>query len=122
MNSVALIGRMTRDVELRRTNSGKAVASFTLAVNRDKETADFINCIAWNKTAEILAQYTSKGHKVGVEGRIQTRTYDDNNGKKVYVTEVVANRIELLESKPQEKQEEKQVDNSFTIDEADLPF
>jgi single-strand DNA-binding protein len=99
MNKVLLIGRLTKQAELRYTPNGKAVASFTVAVQRNKEEADFINCVAWNKTAENLANYTSKGSLIGVEGSIQTRSYKNNEGKTVYVTEVWAQSVEFLSSK-----------------------
>lgn len=103
VNRVILVGRLTKDPELRRTQSGKSVASFTVAVNRrfgQQEQADFISCVAWEKTAEFLSQYAKKGAMVSVEGRISTRNYDDvNTGKKVYVTEVVSDNVQLLESR-----------------------
>ncbi len=103
LNRVVLVGRITRDPELRKTQSGTSVLSFTCAVNRrfqtQEATADFINCVAWNKTAEFMSQYVRKGALIGVDGRIQTRNYDDNTGRKVYVTEVVAEQVQLLESK-----------------------
>lgn len=105
MNTVNLIGRIVKDVELRQTQTGKSVVQFTLAVSRTKEETDFINCVAWNQTAELLATYTHKGSLIGIEGRIQTRNYDNNQGQKVYVTEVIANRIEFLE--PRSKSESK---------------
>src|SRR5699024_12812764 len=99
MNRSVIVGRLTKDVDLRYTQNGKAVGNFTLAVNRpfrNQQTndydADFINCVAWGKQAENLAQYMKKGSQVGVDGRIQTRTYDDKDGKTVYVTEDVADR------------------------------
>lgn len=105
INNVVLVGRLTRDVELRYTGSGTAVGNFTIAIDRpfknasgEKET-DFINCQAWRKTAENLANYTRKGSLVGVQGRIQTRNYTKDDGQKVYVTEVVADNFSLLESK-----------------------
>lgn len=97
INNVVLTGRLTKDIELRRTTSGKTCTSFTLAVNRNREETDFINCVAWDKVAELLEQYTRKGFQIGVEGRIQTRNYDDRNGKKVYITEVLVNSISFLE-------------------------
>ena len=97
INTVVLTGRLTKDIELRRTTSGKICTSFTLAVNRNKQETDFINCVAWDKVAELLERYTHKGSQIGVEGRIQTRNYDDRNGKKVYVTEVLVNSISFLE-------------------------
>ena len=97
INTVVLTGRLTKDIELRRTTSGKTCTSFTLAVNRNKQETDFINCVAWDKVAELLERYTHKGSQIGVEGRIQTRNYDDRNGKKVYITEVLVNSISFLE-------------------------
>lgn len=105
INRVVLIGRMTRDPELRRTGQGDAVTSFTLAVNRNytsrdgQQQADFINCVVWRKPAENVERYCSKGSLVGVEGRIQTRNYDDAQGKKVYVVEVICDSIQFLDTK-----------------------
>ena len=138
MNRSVIVGRLTKDVDLRYTQNGKAVGNFTLAVNRpfkNKQTndfdADFINCVAWGKQAENLAQYMKKGSQVGVDGRIQTRTYDDKDGKTVYVTEVVADNIQFLESRKDNDQNSKQQqeNNPFEsnaepidIDDSDLPF
>lgn len=97
MNYTVLTGRICKDIELRQTQTGKSVVQFTLAVSRTKEETDFISCVAWNQTAELLATYTHKGSLIGLEGRIQTRNYDNNQGQKIYVTEVIANRIEFLE-------------------------
>ena len=102
MNQVILIGRLTKDPELRETSSGKPVASFTLAVDKFGEGADFINCVVWNKQAENLAKYQKKGGQIGVSGRLQTRDYDDEKGNKRYVTEVVADSIEYLGAKKEE--------------------
>lgn len=107
MNKVVLIGRLTKDPELRYTASNVAAASFTLAVNRTFQNqngvreADFINIVMWRKQAETAKKYLSKGSLIAVEGRIQTRNYDGADGKKVYVTEVVADNFEFLESKGQ---------------------
>ena len=96
INRVVLVGRMTRNPELRRTQQGDAVTSFTLAVNRNftsgdgQRQADFINCVVWRKPAENVERYCSKGSLVGVEGKIQTRTYDDKDGKTVFVVELDA--------------------------------
>lgn len=102
INSVALTGRLTKDVDLRTTQSGISVASFTLAVNRqyskDKE-ADFINCVAFKKTAEVLRQLAGKGRLIGVTGSIQTRHYTGKDGKEVYVTEILANNVSFLDSR-----------------------
>lgn len=108
LNNVSLVGRTTRDVELRYTPSNVAVATFTLAVNRtfknengDRE-ADFINCVMWRQQAENLANWAKKGALIGITGRIQTRSYDNQQGQRVYVTEVVAEQFQLLESKGQQ--------------------
>lgn len=101
-NIAVLIGRPTKNIELRTTQSGISVASFTLAVDKDsskqKDEADFVPCVAWNRTAEILSQYAGKGRLICVEGRIQTRNYDNKEGQRVYATEVVAERVKLLPS------------------------
>ncbi len=106
MNKVELIGRLTKDPEVRYTQSNNTlVASFTLAVNRrftregDTQTADFINCVAWAKTGEFVSKYFKKGQQVAVIGRIQTRSWDDDNGQKHYVTEVVAEEAYFADSK-----------------------
>lgn len=104
LNRVVLVGRMTRDPELRRTASGAAVTSFTLALNRnynsaDGITADYIPCVVWNKSAENVEKYCSKGSLVGVEGRLRSRTYDNAQGQKVYVVEVVCDSVQFLETK-----------------------
>lgn len=105
MNKVFLIGRLTKDPELRYTGSNTPVASFTLAVNRTftnqsgEREADFINIVVWRKQAENVKNYLSQGSQVAVDGRIQTRSYDDNNGQRRYVTEVVADNVEFLGSK-----------------------
>lgn len=106
INRVVMVGRMTRDPELRRTGSGAAVASFTLALNRnynsaDGQQADYISCVVWNKVAENVAQYCSKGSLVGVEGRLRSRTYDNAQGQRVYVTEVVCDSVQFLETRAQ---------------------
>lgn len=105
MNKVILIGRLTKDPELRHTGSGMAVCQITVAINRmgtnqngDRLT-DFINVVVWDKQAENVSKYLSKGRLVAVDGRIQTRNYDGADGKKVYVTEVVASNVQFLESK-----------------------
>lgn len=96
---------MVRDPELKNTNSGKAVANFTLAIDRrfknkdGQKEADFINCQAWGKTAEVLGQYTKKGSRIGIVGRLQVRSYDAQDGTKRWVTEVVVEELEFLESK-----------------------
>jgi len=104
INRVVLVGRITKDPVLRKTTSGISVVAFTLAVNRrikkeGQPDADFINCQAWQGVADVLHKYTKKGSLIGVEGRIQTRSYDDRSGKRVYVTEVVADSVQFLEPK-----------------------
>ncbi len=105
INNVVLIGRLTRDVELRYTPSNIAVATFNLAVNRNfknqdgEREADFINCVMWQKSAENLANWTRKGMLIGITGRIQTRSYENQQGQRVYVTEVVADSFQVLEKR-----------------------
>lgn len=105
MNKVFLIGRLTRDPELRYTGSNTAVASFSLAVNRNftnangEREADFINIVVWRKQAENVKNYLSQGSQVAIDGRIQTRSYDDQNGQRRYVTEVIADSVEFIGSK-----------------------
>lgn len=143
INRTVLTGRLTKDPELRYTQSGDAVGSFTLAVNRQytnkqgEREADFINCVIWRKAAENFANFTHKGSLVGIDGRIQTRSYENQQGNKVYVTEVVIENFSLLEPRSQSDQIQqaskkktpsvnqdpfasngKQID----IDEDDLPF
>ncbi|EAG7299106.1 single-stranded DNA-binding protein [Listeria monocytogenes] len=105
MNRVVLVGRLTKDPDLRYTPAGAAVATFTLAVNRPfkngqgEQEADFINCVVWRKPAENVANFLKKGSMAGVDGRVQTRNYEDKDGKRVFVTEVVAESVQFLESK-----------------------
>lgn len=141
LNNVSLVGRLTKDIDLRYTPSNVAVATFTLAVNRafknengDRE-ADFINCVMWRQQAENLANWAKKGALIGITGRIQTRNYDNQQGQRVYVTEVVAEQFQLLESKGQgnqgqQRQTQQQVPdfsrsantNPLDISDDDLPF
>jgi len=110
MNKVFLIGRLTRDPELRYTGNNTAVASFSIAVNRNftnqsgEREADFINIVVWRKQAENVKNYLTQGSQVAIDGRIQTRSYDDQDGKKRYVTEVVADNVEFLGSKNSSQQ------------------
>lgn len=107
MNKAILVGNLTRDPEMRTTPNGVSVTSFTVAVNRryksqdGQQQTDFINCVAWRGTAEFIAKYFTKGSKIGVVGTIQTRTYDDQNGVRRYVTEVVCDEAEFVTSKAQ---------------------
>lgn len=141
MNTVVLVGRTTRDIDLRRTGNGTAVASFTLAVNRDFKTndgqeADFIQCVAWKKTAELLEQYVHKGDRIAANGSIRTRNYEDSHGRTVYVTEVLVNHVEFLETKNREMPSDSPSNQNksdpynglgnpgygYDIDSSDLPF
>ncbi len=114
MNKVILIGRLTRDPELRYTGSNTPVATFSLAVNRSftnqngEREADFINCVVWRKLAETVKNYLSQGSQVAVEGRIQTRNYDDQNGQRRYVTEVVVENIDFVGTKRDNSQSSNQ--------------
>ena len=105
MNNVSLVGRLTKDPELRTISTGNTTCSFTIAINRTfansngEREADFINCVVWGKQAENFAKFCTKGSLIGVTGRIQTRNYDAQDGRKVYVTEVVATNIQFLSNK-----------------------
>lgn len=118
MNKVILIGNITKDIELRQSNSGKFVVKFSIAINNGKDQqgnelpADFINCTAWNKTAEILDKYTNKGSKISVEGAIKTQTWVDQQGNNRYKTYVLVDRVELL-GRPQQQQNPAQVANQY---------
>lgn len=139
INSVVLTGRLTKDIELKYTQGGTAVGTFSLAVNRaftnqqGEREADFINAVIWRKSAENLANFTHKGSLIGVEGRLQTRNYENQQGSKVYVTEVVVDNFSLLEHKgeggQQHADQRSQQQNSFAnsgeelnITDDDLPF
>ena len=146
MNAVSLIGRLTKDIELRKTPSGMSFARFTLAVNRrfkkdQGPDADFISCVAWDKRADVMYQYLRKGSQVGIEGRIETGSYE-RNGQRVYTTDVVVDNFYFLESRQQRQEYQQQQGNynlsenptssvqSYTyeepeqieIDDRDLPF
>ncbi|MFZ0475757.1 MAG: single-stranded DNA-binding protein [Halobacillus sp.] len=105
LNRVVLVGRLTKDPDLRYTPNGVAVANFTIAVNRPfsnnqgGQDADFLNCVVWRRAAENLANFMNKGSLVGVDGRLQSRSFDNQEGKRVFVTEVVADSVQFLESK-----------------------
>jgi single-strand DNA-binding protein len=137
MNRTILVGRLTKDPDLRYTPNGVSVATFTLAVNRPfsnkegEKEVDFINCVVWRKPAENVANFLKKGSLAGVDGRIQTRNYDGQDGKKVYVTEVLAESVQFLEPKKDSvapKQETKDNNDPFggsgqlNITDEDLPF
>lgn len=145
MNNVCLLGRLTRDPELRYTTSGMAVVRFTLAVDRhmskekkqeaeakNQQTADFISCVAWNKTAELIANFMQKGRRIGVEGRIQTGSYE-KDGQRIFTTDVVVNQMDFLDSlndragtqsNTNNKFESQQndIDGFFPIDDVEIPF
>lgn len=143
INRFVGVGRLTKDIELKYTQNGKAVANFTIAVNRPfknaqgETDADFIMCQSWGKQAENLANYMRKGSQIGVDGRIQTRSYEGQDGKRVYVTEVVADNVQFLETKKSQGNQQSQHQPSHTkkeqkqesgqtkpldIDDSDLPF
>ena len=135
VNQVVLIGRCVKDPELKKTQNNKSVVSFTIAVNQkyNRDKTDFINCVAWEKTADYLGNYVKKGNLIAVEGRISTRNYDGSDGKKVYITEVVCESVQGLErndqtqaksSEPKPWQTYKEPVNDYPIDieEDVLPF
>lgn len=142
LNSVSLTGRLTKDIELRYTQSGKAVGSFSIAVDRQFRSAngnretDFINCNVWGKSAENLSKFTHKGSLIGIEGRIQTRSYENQQGNKVHVTEVIVSNFAFLESRQSSQDNQQQAANNpasqgnelanqgqqLNISDNDLPF
>jgi single-strand DNA-binding protein len=119
LNNVVLIGRLTKDPEVRQTQSGLSVASFTLAVDRnlggDKKETDFINIVVWRQAAEAVGKYLSKGKMAAVQGKIQTRNYEGSDGKKVYITEVLADNVRFLD-RPDSK------DTPIETGQDELPF
>lgn len=125
INNVTLVGRLTKDIDLRKTQSNLSTCSFTLAIDRrfKSDEADFINCVAWKQSADFLSQYARKGTIVSVEGRIQTRSYDGQNGK-VFVTEVVADNVQIItEKKDNFKMGGSRADSGKNIiDPDELPF
>lgn len=111
INRVVLTGRLTKDLELRQTQSGKSTVSFSLAVDRafrkdGQPEADFIQCVAWNRQAEAMAQYLHRGSLIGIDGRLQTRSYDNKQGQRVYVTEVMVDSFMFLEPRNQAQAQE----------------
>lgn len=142
LNSICLVGRLTKDAELRYTPNNQAVATFTLAVNRNfksqngEREADFINCVIWRQQAENLANWAKKGALIGITGRIQTRSYENQQGQRVFVTEAVADNFQLLESRKDReagqsqgysqpdfsRQAEPMNANPMDISDDDLPF
>ena len=127
MNKVFLIGNLSKDPELRTTNSGKSVCTFSIAVNRRKDkdgnsTADFFSIVAWRQLAELCGKYLAKGRKVSVVGELQNRSYEANDGTKQHVTEIVANEIEFLTPKGESKEQANFAEGFTEIDGSDLPF
>ena len=132
MNKVILIGRVTKDIELKTTPTGKSVVLFTLAVNRNHKNADgnydadFINCVAYDMRAETIRQYVHKGDKFGIDGRLKTRTFDRQDGSKAYVTEVIVDGFEFLENKKDKPTEAESYSNTEDFEpienDGDLPF
>lgn len=126
MNQVCLLGRITKDLEVKPTTSS-AVVNFTLAVNRSfkregQPEVDFIGCVAWGKTAEFMGKYMGKGKQIGVTGELQVRTWDDNEGKKHYVTEVLVKNVYFADSKQQSEDKIEFDPTKFSQDDLDLPF
>lgn len=132
MNKVVLVGRLTKDPEVKYSNN-TAITRFTLAINRSfkkdgQQEADFINCVAFNKRAEAIANYVQKGHKLGVAGRIQTGSYTNQEGQRIYTTDVIVDEMEFLESKNSSSGSSQQNPNADSDgflpveDDDDLPF
>ncbi len=140
INKVIMIGRLTRDVELKMTSSGIPVCSFTVAIDNrmskdaQERTTSFINCVAWQATAKLMATYLKKGSLVGVEGRLQSRSYETKDGRKATVTEVVCENIQFLDPKDSnngsnrnagfsmEEDRPSEDDDALSFSEEDLPF
>ena len=134
MNHVILTGRLTSDTEIKKTQNGKSVTSFIIAVSNGKDKdADFINCVAWEKTAELINQYIKKGHMFGINGKVSTRSFENKEGKKQYVTEILVREVEFLESKQKENKQQEQYESPYDnyigepekpldISSDDLPF
>ena len=127
INNLTLIGRLTKDVELKYTPANQAVAQFTLAVNRTFKNAngeresDFINCVIWRKSAENFANFVKKGALIGITGRIQTRNYENAQGQRVYVTEVIADNFQMLESRSQQQGQQQAQPQQATQQQAKQP-
>lgn len=128
MNKVILIGRTTKEIVATQTNSGIDIANFTLAVQRKFRNADgefetdFINCVAWRKTAELVGKYVKKGDRLGVVGELQTRSYEAQDGTRRYITEVLVNEIEFLTSKNERQEPESKLEEIDDYSKDDLPF
>ena len=125
LNKVILLGRMVKDAEIRHTDSGKAVTSFTIAVDNghgDNKKTDFINCVAWEKTAEFIKNWFGKGRMIAIVGRISTRTYESQDSKKNYVTEVVVNEVSFADSKKDETPQENKDEFTVVPNDVGLPW
>lgn len=116
MNRVILIGRLTRDPEVRTSQEGTLVARYTLAVNKADNKADFVRCVTFGKSAEFVEKYLHKGIKIAIEGRIQTGSYTDDTGRKVYTTDVIVNQHELVESKEAAERNEDTFNQQMSAD------
>jgi len=141
MNKIILVGRMAKDIELRQTSTGKAVGNFSIAVDRrfkrdGEPTADFFNVVAWNKPAELIDAYLNKGDRIALTGRLQTRSYDANDGTRKYITEVVLEEFDFINDKKEKQEPHAQtyqsttqnakfgLDDDFTlmVDDDSIPF
>lgn len=132
INKVILVGRLSKDPELRHTNNSTPVCNFSIAVDNgygENKTTDFINCVAWNKTAEIVEKYFTKGRMIALVGRISTRTWEGTDGKKNYVTEVTVSEVSFCDSKPDGQGNAESIqasasDDFVSLDDVpdDLPF
>lgn len=127
INRVVLVGRLTKSPELRKTQNGTSVCKFTLAVNRrvtgqGQPDADFISCVAWNKTADLMLQYLNKGSLIGIEGRLQTGRFTNNNGETIYTCDVMVDSLQFLDPKKSEEQNENQVPREMTNSEGGYPW
>ena len=126
MNNVILIGRLTRDPELQYSNNGTAFSKFSIAVPRDfkRDETDFINCLAFGKTAETIAEWLGKGRRIALHGRIQTGSYENKNGDTVYTTEIIADRFEFVDSSKEPENKNKTYGNNDDVldDNDDFPF
>ena len=127
INRVVLVGRLTKSPELRKTQNGTSVCKFTLAVNRrvtgqGQPDADFISCVAWNKTADLMLQYLNKGSLIGIEGRLQTGRFTNNNGETIYTCDVMVDTLQFLDPKKSEEQNGNQVPREMTSSEGGYPW
>ena len=116
MNKVIMIGRTTKDVELKQTKTGKSVTEFSIAVrrpfNNGEQDSDFFNCVAYGQTAELISKYVKKGDQVGIDGRLQTRNYTNGEGRKIYVTEIIVDGVEFLQGKKESAAQDAKVEES----------